>query len=112
MPEIQMPRTVHNMSKNPASQLHIFVGASMAAVAAVSYLRTKNRQNRHQPASFLIGKCKGAPTKQISVPKMELEAAVLGEGLLQLMQKELTLTFNQPATLPLQKFENQELFIT
>ena len=42
-----------------------------------------------------LGKCKGAPIKQISVPKMELEAAVIGERLLQLMQRELTLTFDQ-----------------
>ena len=42
MPEIRIPRSVHNLSNNSASQLHIFVDASMAAMAAVSYLRTRN----------------------------------------------------------------------
>ena len=95
MPEIRIPRTVHNLSKNPASQLHIFVDASMAAMAAVSYLRTTNSQTGHQQAYFLIGKCKVAPNKQISVPKMELQAAVIGVRLLKLIQKEMTLKFDQ-----------------
>ena len=81
--------------KKTASQLNIFVDASMAAMAAVSYLRTTNRQTGHQKASFLIGKCEDAPIKQISVPKMELEANVIGVRLLQLIQKEMTLTFDQ-----------------
>ena len=95
MPEIHIRRSVHNLSKISASQLHILVDASMAAMAAVSYLRSTNIQTGHQQASFLIGKCKVVPIKQISVPKMELEAAVTGVRLLQLIQREMTLTFDQ-----------------
>ena len=95
MPEIRIPRTVNNLSKNPATQLHTLMDASMAAMAFVSYLRTTNNQAGHQQASSLIGKCKVAPIKQISVPKMELEAAVIGARLLQLVQRETTLTFDQ-----------------
>ena len=95
MPEIRIPRTVHNFSKITSSQLHIFVDASMAAMAAVAYLRTTNsRQTTPPQACFLMGKCKVAPIKQISVPKMELVAAVIGERLLQLIQREMTLTFD------------------
>ena len=67
----------------------------MAAMAAVSYLRTTYSQNSQQQVSFLMGKCKFALIKQISVAKMELEAAVIGVRLLQMIQKEMTLTFNQ-----------------
>ena len=67
----------------------------MVTMTAVSYLRTTNGQTGRQQASFLIGKCKVAPIKQISVPKMELEAAVIGVRLLQLIQKEMTLEFDQ-----------------
>ena len=95
MPEIRMPRMVHNLSKNPAIQLHIFVDASITAMAAASYPRTTNSQTGHQQASFFIGKCKVATIKQLSVPKMELKAAVIGVRLLQLIQKEMTLTFDQ-----------------
>ena len=67
----------------------------MAAMAAVAYLRTTNSQTTPPQACFLMGKCKVAPIKQISVPKMELEAAVIGVRLLQLIQREMTLTFDQ-----------------
>ena len=40
MPQIRIPRIVHNFSKITSSQLHIFVDASMAAMTAVAYLRT------------------------------------------------------------------------
>ena len=42
MPEIRITRTVHNFSKITSSQLHIFVDASMAAMAAVAYDRTRS----------------------------------------------------------------------
>ena len=95
MPEIRILKTVHNFSKITSSQLHIFVDASMAAMAAVAYLRTTNSQTAPPQACFLMGKCKVAPIKQISVPKMVLEAAVIGVRLLQLIQREMTLTFGQ-----------------
>ena len=95
IPENRISRTVHNLRKNPASQLHIFVDASIAAMAVVSYLRTTISQTGLQQASFLIGKCKVAPIEHIGVPKMELEAAVIRVRLPQLIQREMTLTFDQ-----------------
>ena len=95
MPEIRIPRTVPNFSKTTSSQLHIFVDASMAAMAAVAYLSTTNSQAAPPKACFLMGKCKVAPIKQISVPKMELEDSVIGVHLLQLIQREMTLTVDQ-----------------
>ena len=95
MPEIRTPRTVQNFSKITSSQLHIFVDASMAAMAAVAYLRTTNSQTIPPQACFLMGKGKIAPIKQISVPKMQLEAAVIGVRLLQLIQREMQLTSDQ-----------------
>ena len=65
MREIRRQRTVLNLSEKPASQDNIFVDASMAAI------------------------------KQIIVPKMELEAAVIGMRLEQLNKRETTLTFDK-----------------
>ena len=42
MPEIRIPRTVHNFSKIISSELHIFVDASIAAMVAVAYFCTTN----------------------------------------------------------------------
>ena len=95
MPEIRIPRTVHNFSKTTSSQLHIFVDASMAAMAAVAYLRTTNSQATSPHVCFLMGKCKVTPIKRISVPKMELEAVFIGVRLLQLIKREMTMTIDQ-----------------
>ena len=67
----------------------------MAALAAVAYLRTTNSQATPPQRCFLMGKCRVAPIKQMSVPKMELEAAVIGVRLLQLIQSEMTMTIDQ-----------------
>ena len=67
----------------------------MGAMAPVAYLRTTNSQTSPPQAFFLMGKCKVAPINEISVPKAELEAAVKGVRLLQLIQSEITLTFSQ-----------------
>ena len=95
MPEIRTPRTVHNFSKTTSSQQHIFVDASKAAMTAVAYLRTTLSQTSPPQACFLMGKCKVAPIKQISAPKMVLEAVVIEVCLLQLIEGEMTLTFTQ-----------------
>ena len=95
MPKIRIPITDHNFAKATSSQLHIFVDASMAAMAAVVYLRTIKSQATPPQVCFLMGKCKVAPIKQMSVPKMELEAAVIGMRLLQLIQRETTMTIDQ-----------------
>ena len=60
----------------------------MAAMVAVAYLRTTHSQTSPSQASFRMGKCKVSPIKQISVPKMELGAAVIGLCFLQLIQNK------------------------
>ena len=50
---------------------------------------------RNLSNTLLVGKCKVAPIKQISVPKLELEAAVLGTRLRILIETEMTLKFEK-----------------
>ena len=60
---------------NPV-QLHIFVDASQAAYAAVAYLRL---QTHSDTRCVLVGsKTRVAPQKMLSIPRLELQAAVLG----------------------------------
>ena len=70
MPEIRIPRIVHNFNTITNSQLHIFLDASMEPLSAVAYLRTTNSQTSPPQECFLMGKCKLAPIKQISGTKM------------------------------------------
>ena len=67
------------------------VEASAVAVAAVAYLKTVPNLGTDVETCYLIGKSKVAPIKQISIPKLELEAAVIRVRLLSTILKESSL---------------------
>ena len=95
MPDIEIPRWLNSLTNQENNhQLHVFVDASTVALSAVAYIRTQKQDEIFQ-TSFLLGKCKVAPIKQISVPKLELEAAVLGTRLRTLIETEMTLKFEK-----------------
>ena len=72
MPDIEIPRWLNSSTDQENNhQLHVFVDASTVAFAAVAYIRTQKQDEIFQ-TSFLLGKCKVAPIKQNSVPKLEL----------------------------------------
>ena len=95
MPDIKIPRW-WNTSTDQENNHHVqvFVEASTVALAAVAYIRIQNQEKCFQ-TYFLLGKCKVAPIKQISVPKLELEAAVFSTRLRTLIQTEITLEFEK-----------------
>lgn len=69
-------------------QLHTFADASERGYAAVSYLRMVDSEgNIH--CSFVIGKTRLSPLKVVSIPRLELTAAVLAVQLSQTVQEEL-----------------------
>lgn len=74
--QLRIPRCYSlllNVSKE--IQLHIFADASEEAFVAVAYLRVKN--NNLFDVTFICAKTRCAPTKLLSVPRFELQAAVL-----------------------------------
>lgn len=60
-------------------QLHTFVDAGENGYAAVSYLRVK--KNNNVTVTLIAAKSKVAPLKPLSIPKLELQAAILGTRL-------------------------------
>ena len=89
IPELQaisVPRWNHLESNKTPCELHGFADASTRAYAAVVYLRTTNEKNEVK-ISLLTAKSKVAPIKTISVPRLELCAAVLLAKLLEFVQK-------------------------
>ncbi|XP_055623419.1 uncharacterized protein LOC129766842 [Toxorhynchites rutilus septentrionalis] len=64
-----------------ALQLHIFVDASEAAFSAVAYFRTAKFESEAE-CSLVAAKTKVAPLKPLSIPRLELQAAVLGSRLM------------------------------
>ena len=79
-PPIELPRCINpKLTANKLHELHIFSDASQLAYGSVAYIRTSSKNE--VSCSFFINKAKVAPIKQLSIPKMELQAAVLGTRL-------------------------------
>lgn len=57
------------------AQIPHFSDASKAGYGTVSYLRLEDGDNVH--VLFLVGKARVVPLKQITIPRLELTAAVL-----------------------------------
>ena len=74
-------------------QLHLFSDASLEAMCMVAYLRPDINENAD--ISFVIGKCRIAPMKQLSIPRLELQAALYAVRLRQLITSEHDLGFTK-----------------
>ncbi|XP_055589065.1 uncharacterized protein LOC129741367 [Uranotaenia lowii] len=74
-------------------QLHIFVDASEQAYAAVAYLRVvEGNQIR---CALVSSKTKVAPLKILSIPRLELLAALIGARLRKVIEEEHTITIHE-----------------
>ncbi|XP_055914028.1 uncharacterized protein LOC129947476 [Eupeodes corollae] len=98
LPEIvklKIPRCyiVNNPDPSSEIQLHVFVDASENGFAAVAYLRIANDDNIN---CVLIGaKTRVAPLKSLSIPRLELQAAVLGVRFAKVITKSHTIRISQ-----------------
>ncbi|XP_070137291.1 uncharacterized protein [Drosophila bipectinata] len=68
-------------------QLHIFVNSSQSAFAAAAYWRA-TYENRDVRAHFISSKTKCAPMRTMSIPRLELQAVVLGTRLMDTVKQE------------------------
>ena len=64
--------------------LHIFSDASLEAMCMVAYLRKQDNGE----VTFVIGKCRVAPIRNMTVAKLEMQAAVFGVRLRELFLEE------------------------
>ena len=71
-----------------AVEVHHFSDTSLAGHGQCSYLRLLNKDNQAY-CSFLMGKARVAPLKFITVPRLELQAAVVSIKISQWLLKEL-----------------------
>ena len=85
MPTGSVPRRAFRSATTV--ELHVFPGASNFAFAAVIFARQPSSFS-HTSAQqiFVIGKSRVSPIKQKSIPKLELEAPVLGVRLLRVVR--------------------------
>lgn len=72
-------------------ELHHFCDASQKAYGAVSYLRLVNAEGSVH-CSFVLAKTRLAPIKQVTIPRLELLAAVVAVQLEVILRRELTIS--------------------
>lgn len=76
------------------AQLHHFSDASESGYGTASYLRlTNNKGDVH--CAFMLGKSRVAPLKQMTIPRMELTAAVVAVNIDKMLKKELQLELQE-----------------
>ena len=76
------------------TQLHLFSDASRKGYSVTAYLRLKDITGKIH-CSFVIGKARLAPIKEISIPRLELTAAVISAKLSHAIRNELDLAVNK-----------------
>ena len=73
---------------NEVFQLHVFCDASKDALAAVVYIRSSTDAPAQETA-LVICKTRLAPSQGLSIPRLELTAALIGARLLNFVKKHL-----------------------
>jgi len=88
---IQIPRTyfTYGVDEADSIQMHTFVDASKQAYAAVSYLRVTKKGGSQ--TAFVMARARLAPQTDLSVPRLELIAAVVGSRLETFLDHQLQL---------------------
>ena len=89
MGELRIPRCYFQeatLQTYERLQLHVFVDASEPALSAVAYFRVIDAGGEPQ-CSIVAAKTKVAPLKPLSIPRLELQAAVLGSRLMSFVQE-------------------------
>ncbi|XP_028415393.1 uncharacterized protein LOC114538415 [Dendronephthya gigantea] len=82
------------MNEIKSTQLHHFSDASQQGYGAVSYIRIEDISGNVK-CSFVMGKSRLAPMKPVTIPRMELSAAVVSTKLDKISRNELSLPTDQ-----------------
>lgn len=90
--DFKVPRCIKpsNFGSYKQAQLHHFSDVSEQAYGSVSYLRFVNEENTVHVA-LMTGKARVAPLKKMTIPRMELAAAVLATTVDKVLRSELQL---------------------
>ena len=83
-----------NFGRIASCQLHNFSDASREGYGAVSYLRVVN-EAKEVHCAFLIGKSRQTPQRSITIPRLELSAAVVATRLNRMMKHEMDVTVDR-----------------
>ncbi|RXN24352.1 hypothetical protein ROHU_022274 [Labeo rohita] len=74
-------------------ELYVFADASVKAIAAVAYIKVTSHQDQTE-IGFVFGKAKLAPQPDLTIPRLELCAAVLAIEIAEMVVAEMDTTFD------------------
>ena len=90
-PIVQVHNERYRTSEHTSRQLHVFCDASLLGFGAVAYFRL-DRGDGHIWCSFVMAKGRVAPVRQLTVPRLELQSAVMAVRVGDLIRKEHDVT--------------------
>ena len=92
MEHIEFPRSTKPLNAVGAPILVIFSDASEDAYGACAYVRWRKLDGSYE-SRLLLAKSRLAPTKKITIPRLELNGALLAARLKKFISKEMRLVF-------------------
>ncbi|XP_075252273.1 uncharacterized protein LOC142344459 [Convolutriloba macropyga] len=92
--DVHLPRKLFNEIPISLIELHTFTDASELVLSAVSYLRIEHI-GESVSVAFVIGKARVAPLKRMTIPNLELRAAVYGAQLAQFVRDEMDIEIHK-----------------
>ena len=90
--ETSIDRRYFNKERDKA-ELHVFADASEDTMCAVAYLRSQPKESSADLA-FVIGKCRVELMRHLSIPRLELQAAVMAVRLKEQIVKDYEMKIN------------------
>lgn len=84
---LSIPRSYHGGREVNRRELHIFVDASEDAYAAVAYWRLMDN-NKKIDTVLIAARARVAPLKTLTIPRLELQAALIGVRLAQTIKED------------------------
>ena len=83
----------HFNGERDKTELHVFADASEDTMCVAVYLRSHSKEYSADLA-FVIGKCRVAPMRHLSIPRLELQAAVVAVRMKEQIVKEHEMKIN------------------
>ena len=92
---LRIPRCVKLLPTNSCTlELHTFADASLDCYCAVSYVRTEDLMSENVTCSMIRSKTRVAPIKQLSIPRLELQACLMACQLSSMVRDDLRVDFD------------------
>ena len=92
--QLKIPRCYFDFSVDEV-ELHMFGDSSLDVFCSVAFLRAQKNACSKCQLAFVFGKARVAPIKMLSIPKLELQAALLASRLKDDIEKALTLSISK-----------------